>query len=121
MNRLQKFVERDAYGEGAGRHAYVLQSSPSCAKRGHGMASGQSSVQDGHRTRLRRSSEGTFPPIEVVPALPVLFPLLESVARLQPVIVCAYDSQQTGGDARWAIMRSGWVQVGEPRRIDALG
>ena len=27
MNRLQKFVERGAYGEGAGRHAYVLQSS----------------------------------------------------------------------------------------------
>jgi hypothetical protein len=27
MNRLQKFVERGAYGEGAGRCAYVLQSS----------------------------------------------------------------------------------------------
>jgi hypothetical protein len=27
MNRLQKFVERGAYGEGPGRHAYVLQSS----------------------------------------------------------------------------------------------
>jgi hypothetical protein len=27
MNRLQKFVERGAYGEGTGRHAYVLQSS----------------------------------------------------------------------------------------------
>lgn len=26
MNRLQKFVERGAYGEGPGRHAYVLQS-----------------------------------------------------------------------------------------------
>jgi hypothetical protein len=27
MNRLQKFVESGAYGEGLGRHAYVLQSS----------------------------------------------------------------------------------------------
>jgi hypothetical protein len=27
MNRLQKFVESGAYGEGPGRHAYVLQSS----------------------------------------------------------------------------------------------
>jgi hypothetical protein len=27
MNRLRKFVERGAYGEGAARHAYVLQSS----------------------------------------------------------------------------------------------
>ncbi len=27
MNRLQKFVENGAYGEGPGRHAYVMQSS----------------------------------------------------------------------------------------------
>jgi hypothetical protein len=27
MNRLQKFVERGAYGEGPGRHAYALQAS----------------------------------------------------------------------------------------------
>jgi hypothetical protein len=37
MNRLQKFVERGAYGEGLSRSAYVLQFS-SLPQAGEGMA-----------------------------------------------------------------------------------
>ena len=41
----------------------------------------------------------------------------------RPLTTCdsfPYDSQQTGGDARWAIMRSGRVEIGEPRKSDGL-